>query len=352
MAREWEFIREYEQHNLADLPAGLRSLLLSNIAIYGPEDGVGGAGLDHLLLFPKGEGGYDRRNNNDGFYRLDLSGSVGRSVSFKQLIELLQKPATPPPVDDAELSWEDTISQSIASPIPHLTHLSISHPPVTISWPRLLTLAKHLPTLTHLSLAYWPVPSLTPNAKTAVMSSKTGDVQYGGSNYYSNSLDNNFREAAMVLKTLASRVYGLEYLDLEGCADWIRALRWPGNDAGIDWHSQWGRLQVVKTLCGYTLHEDSEHWDVERFSRDLFEMYTLQRYLVKAVGKGRWVEVIADDPRQYAGLWKGNGDDKKMKRRKWEGLQAPVGTDDTAIADDATEQQFLDDAPRRSIWEQ
>jgi hypothetical protein len=89
MAREWEFIREYESNNLADLPTGLRILLLSHVAVYGPEEGVGAQGLDNLLLIPVAEDGVNQSvENNEGFFRLDLSGSVGRSVSFKQLIEV------------------------------------------------------------------------------------------------------------------------------------------------------------------------------------------------------------------------------------------------------------------------
>lgn len=156
----------------------------------------------------------------------------------------MQKPETPPD-DSTELSWEESISRSISPPVPHLTHLSISHPPSTISWPRLLTLSKHIPTLTHLSLAYWPVPSLTPNAKTAVMSSPYGkDIQYGGTNYYSHSLDNDFREAAAILKRLANHSYNLEYLDLEGCTDWLQALKWIG-ESGIDWSSQWVKMKTI-----------------------------------------------------------------------------------------------------------
>ena len=89
MARDWEFMRDYERNNLADLPPALRTLLLSNIAVYGPEDGIGSEGLNNLLMLPVEDGAErDAGHNNDGFYRLDLSGSVGRSISFKQLIEV------------------------------------------------------------------------------------------------------------------------------------------------------------------------------------------------------------------------------------------------------------------------
>jgi hypothetical protein len=53
MANNWEFIRQYERNNLADLPTRLRMLLLSNIAVYGPEDGVGFEGLRHILMAPE-----------------------------------------------------------------------------------------------------------------------------------------------------------------------------------------------------------------------------------------------------------------------------------------------------------
>lgn len=41
LARDWEFIKEYEKNNLVDLPTGLRMALLSAIAVYGPDEGVG-----------------------------------------------------------------------------------------------------------------------------------------------------------------------------------------------------------------------------------------------------------------------------------------------------------------------
>ena len=50
MARHWEYVREYEKNNLADLPTGMRMKLLSYIAVYGPDDGVGFEGCVSLLL--------------------------------------------------------------------------------------------------------------------------------------------------------------------------------------------------------------------------------------------------------------------------------------------------------------
>lgn len=145
----------------------------------------------------------DPGENNEGFFRLDLSGSLGWSISFRQLIELVENPERLEEQDPE--SWEEGLTRSLRPPIPRLTHLSLSHPSPAISWPRLLAFAKHVPTLTHLSLAHWPVPSAAPNSTTTVMSPNRGrDVQYGGTNFYSHSIDSNFREAASILRRLAS----------------------------------------------------------------------------------------------------------------------------------------------------
>lgn len=207
IACDWEFMRQYERNNLADLPATLRMQLLSNIAVYGPEDGVGFDGLKHILMTQREDGDnsadLSQSENNEDFFRMDISGSLGWSISFRQLIEFVEKPTQQ--TELAAESWEETITNSLRCPIPHLTHLSLSHPVPTVSWPRFLTFAKHVPTLTHLSLAYWPVPSAAPNSTTTVMSPGRGqDVQYGATNYYSHSIDSNFREAASILRRLAS----------------------------------------------------------------------------------------------------------------------------------------------------
>jgi hypothetical protein len=100
MAREWDFVKEYERNNLADLPVGVRMLLLSYIPVYGPDEGVGFEGLKNLLIHPAlelgNEPGEEERGEgeqNEGFFRLDLSGAIGRSVSFKQLTSLIEKPS-------------------------------------------------------------------------------------------------------------------------------------------------------------------------------------------------------------------------------------------------------------------
>lgn len=144
-----------------------------------------------------------KAHNNNGFFRMDLSGSLGRSISFKQLAGLVQKPSH---LEEEEAeSWEESFTRSLGLPSTHLTHLSISHPGPNISWKKFLSFAKNIPVLTHLSLAYWPTPSATPNSTTTVMSPSRGqDVQYGGTNYYSHSLDSDYREAASILRRLAN----------------------------------------------------------------------------------------------------------------------------------------------------
>jgi hypothetical protein len=373
MAREWEFVQVYEKNNLVDLPVGLRMRLLSNICVYGPDDGIGSEGLRNLLIPPpnhEDESDYedfDAGRHNNEFFRLDVSGAMGHSVSFKQLTELLQKPSATTN-DPKEMSWEENLSLgTLSAPIPHLTHLSLSHPALTISWRSLLAFSKHIPILTHLSLAFWPVPSLTPNAKTAVVQSRYGrDVQYGGTNYYSHSLDNDFREASEVLRRLAGRLYGLEYLDLSGCADWLRALRWragDGDDRGVDWECQWLKLRTLKIYSGIVLEEGSEYCDLVQFIQAYKEAVATEEmlgwWMREAKGKGRrmnWIEVQKDDWKVYEELWKGDGVEEKRKRSALDSLQRKGFAESVQwrgpIVYDADEEQADTAVERRSVWEQ
>ena len=377
MARDWEFIQEYERNNLADLPVGIRMLLLSFIAAYGPEEGVEFEGLKNLLLHPASETeneNWEEETNggeqNERFFRLDLSGAIGRSVSFKQVTELVQKPSlsTKHP-EDFDLSWEDSLTRSLSPPIPHLTHLSLSHPPHSISWPRFLAFSRHIPTLTHLSLAFWPVPSLTPNAKTAVVTSRFGkDIQYGGTGFYSHSLDNDFREAGDVLRRLAGRLYGLEYLDLTGCAEWLRALRWTGDageGGGIDWGGQWVKLHTLKLFSGLDLKEESEYSDVVGFVQGYKEALATEECLAWWKRKGhesgesggkrvKWVDVVKDGLQQYDELWHGEGAQERKRKTldtlKEKGIGSlHQGWRSPIVFEDEVNEGVVE---RRSVWEQ
>ncbi|KAJ5051949.1 uncharacterized protein L3040_001710 [Drepanopeziza brunnea f. sp. 'multigermtubi'] len=319
MARQWEFVRDYEMNNLVDVPGGLRMKLLSYLAVYGPDEGVGFEGLKSLFIPPSYEDGssdVDPGEHNEGIFRLDLSGAMGNSISFKQLVELVQMPEPQAEADSVELSWEDTsLSKPLSATLPMLTHLSLSHPASTVSWPRLLSFAKHVPNLTQLSLAYWPVPSLTPNAKNTVVQSTHGqDIQYGGTNYYSHSLDNDFREAADVLRRLADRLPGLQYLDLTGCTDWLQALRWTGdiNDRSIAWGNQWIKLRTLKIHSGLHLSAESEYSEVTRFVMAYRETLITEQMIRFSIRRTKsscsmrtvnWIDVQKDDWKVYADLW-------------------------------------------------
>lgn len=357
IARDWETMKEYESNNLAFLPVRFRMQLLSYIAVYGPEEGVGFQGLKTLLLPPNNgevdaKDEFDTGEQNLNFFRLDLSGAMGGSVNFKQLNELLEKRSPPAEDELKDFSWEDSASlpTSLSAIIPNLKHLSLSHPSPSISWSRLLAFSKTVPTLTHLSLAFWPVPSMTPNAKTAVVKSGTGrDIQYGATNYYSHILDDDFREAAETLNRLSARLYSLVYLDLTGCQDWFRALRWTKHrsmSTGMEWQHHWLKLTTLKLGTGLILSEESEYCDIGNFVngykeasvvRDWIEMWNRRR-----TAKHTWIDTVLDDWEQYAGLWVGRGDEERRKRRLLEALKVKETGWKELVVDDADEEDMAE----------
>lgn len=244
MAEDWGFHSDYNTYYLATMPTRLRVLLLSYIAVYGPDEGVGIEGLNNILRPPPGANAEDDFSGNDNFRRLDVSCAIGRSISFSQLSESIISPEE----EASEETWE--IRSNPTSFLPFLTHLSLSHPPPNISWTKFLSFAKNVPTLTHLSLAYWPVPSLTPNSKTATISPRYGtSVQYGGTSLYSHSLDGDWSEAAGILKRLSWSLYNLEWLSLDGCTEWAPALRW--KKSGINWKEHWSKIRSISLKSSY-----------------------------------------------------------------------------------------------------
>jgi hypothetical protein len=164
-------------------------------------------------------------------------------------------------------SWEDaadTTTSSIPTALvsrrfPNLTRLSLARPGTFASWSQLLKLSAHLSTITHLSLAYWPVPSMVPNSKPL----KSHDNAL-----FDSDSDQNWHEAANILRRFSNNTYGLKWLDLEGCNEWLSALIWTNTDnrtyqwasndssasqagSGPDWNGAWSQVKYVNISQGW-----------------------------------------------------------------------------------------------------
>ena len=271
LARDWEWQVHFNRYHLATLPSELKPLLLAYIAFHGPGTGVGIDGLRTLFL---PEADLIDATPTEDITRLDLACAIGHSVTLNQLSNFLSpsqslysgstptpKLQTPlQPSKDLEDSWETAASEIelsslslSASPFPNLTHLSLSHPNPAASWTRLLKAASSFHTITHLSLAYWPVPSLTPNAKTtSLQSAYSPSVNYGGTDFYSAS-EGDWSEAAGLLRRLSRATYCLKWLDLEGCGEWLDALKWAVEDEGTEWNGGWRAVEKVILTPGSAL---------------------------------------------------------------------------------------------------
>jgi hypothetical protein len=253
MARDWEFVAEYEQYNLAALPVYLKGILLSYIGVYNLNEGI--VADDLRLLFSTGNE-LDGGTGSEEITRLDLSGLLSERLSLSDVGKhILSRPDVPLGVinraaeltdekDDGLLdSWEEELeggSQMIPATLstgrfPNLTRLSLARAGDYASWRQLLTLSTRLSTLTHLSLAYWPVPTTTPNSKTAFVQHTHGhgNVSLGGSHLYS-VMDQDWYEAANILRRLSNNLYCLKWLDLEGCNEWLPALTWKSGESSND----------------------------------------------------------------------------------------------------------------------
>ncbi|KAF1816671.1 hypothetical protein P152DRAFT_454901 [Eremomyces bilateralis CBS 781.70] len=249
MAANWEFIVEYEQLNLATLSGTLKSQLLAYIGIFGPYDGIDLVGLKTLFLTNEELEG---ATGGDEVEFLNLSGLLGGRLSCldlkryfessgnaKRKVESAQTSKARFPEDEIPLSWDaEPESGGVALPaslnlrFPCLTRLSLANPSAkSASWSDLLSFSKHFATLTHLSLAYWPVPTRTPHATTAVVVADRapGEVSLGGTHMYS-AMDEDWHEAASILRQLSKNTYCLRWLDLEGCHQWLKVLIYGNNN--------------------------------------------------------------------------------------------------------------------------
>ncbi|KAL1907650.1 hypothetical protein Sste5344_006480 [Sporothrix stenoceras] len=309
---EWTTQKQYNHYHLIYLQGPLRAALVSYLGqLSGDEDDNGksiGKGatikdLRALLLNPtplsspngspqpghkaggESDAGSDTDEEleplpspstmNEDFRYLDLTWSMGHSISIREVNELLflgrnTATATRDRLRDSGRQADSELLESwdapgIVSPprplLPNLTHLSLAltpdRSPSSVSWRQLLSFATHLPMLTHLSLAYWPEPTLTPNAKFATVDSPLGRrFQYGGTGAYSHSLDNDWAEAVLLMRKLSKALYGLEYLDLTGCASWLPALMYKVDNGQVDWVGNWGKMTTLVLNYGVSNEYD------------------------------------------------------------------------------------------------
>ena len=299
MAQQWAWHVAYDGQFLAMLPSHIKVLLLSYIAVYARDQPLRGLVRGLKPLFAASDDAESEVDSyqiseSDGIARLDLGGALGRWIGFKELnneIFLSQKPGLVAEQrkskETVPSSWDDEYDEddaggskpfSIPKSLDHslrfenLRFLSLAHPhPAAANWKSLLKLLSRLSILTHLSLAHWPVPTLTPNAINARIRHPTNrslTFSYGGTDTYS-AMENNWAEAAGILRKLSHETYCLKWLDLEGCGDWVAALNWNGvgpdgeeyspGSTGPEWNRSWRDIEFVRLGPGWLPHiDDSE----------------------------------------------------------------------------------------------
>lgn len=264
MACNWDWHLVYDGEFLSELPTHVKHLLLSYIAVYTEHASmeVGMQGLKPLFLDQNSEGEVDMHPEVS---RLDLSGALGRWTSLRVFRRELKAevPLSTKQTTQVPTSWEEELNDEGSSAgqtglVPdqpfirrfeNLRYLSLAQPaPAAANWASLLSLLSNLATLTHLSLAHWPVPTLS-------MSTATKRHSLTSSTRYSSSSEANMSEAAMVLGKLSRMTYCLEWLDLEGCTDWLSALCWNEigeKTLGPEWNGSWRGVSWLGLGPGWT----------------------------------------------------------------------------------------------------
>ncbi|KAK2021655.1 tafazzin [Colletotrichum zoysiae] len=322
MALNWELQRDYDQYYLHTLPSRVRASLVKYVGVW-YEGGVSAADLRNILIPPPPppsppsgcDDGSERQQPqveaealvslNSNIYSLDLMGSVGHSMSIRELSDVLFPPKLARASEVVQDSWDTADAPSLPPKLlPNITHLCLAVAPSVyqggggpgVSWKQLLALAAKLPTLTHLSLAYWPEPSMTPNAKFSTIVSPEGVAQqYSGTGPYAHTLDDNWSEAVILLRKLSKCLYGLEYLDLTGCGAWFKALMANVDGDKVDWGGPWGKVSTLKLRYGYYVSEDTPIADTERYRAAAQMARSVEKYIVaQRSGKGRFINVDSD----------------------------------------------------------
>lgn len=304
LAYDWEFHRVYNQYHLYFVPNHLKPALIRYIGIASAE-GLTLADLKTILLPPPDTFEDDDEaerliSSNIEVNYLDLSGSIGRSLKMKDVDHLLFPTRDSKNIIELQESWD--AAESVPSPpkalVPNLTHLSLALDPryaSLASWKQLLTLSSKLPSLTHLSLAYWPDPCLTPHARRTSVSTPLGNIPYGGTNIYSHTIDHDWSEALLVLRTLSRSLYSLEFLDLTGCGPWFPALMAESEHDIVDWVGNWGKITELRLLTGWKPAEDAQPSERANYSEARQTARSVERHIRAArAGQGRFIVVQRD----------------------------------------------------------
>ena len=306
LATSWEWHAEFDGSYLAMLPTSIKQSLLSYIAVYAE-----GVRLNPLRLLLLLEDDVDSRRE---VTRLDLTGGVGMWTSLRQLKNdlanhdpspAMRTPILPELSTFIPASWDEDAEERISSIQPtispsgiifkNLKHLSLAlSPGSSASWKDLIRLTSEIATIASLSLAYWPQPTYTPRAavtRTIIRpaSNMPGTV-YGGSNVYT-AMDNDWREAAGILRSLSRMLYCLRWLDLTGCGDWYDALVWQPErgTAGPEWNGSWRGVEHICLSVGWkpvppVVDEvvsgvgASEGWDVHVERQRYYHSKELERH--------------------------------------------------------------------------
>ncbi|KAK1507719.1 tafazzin, partial [Colletotrichum tamarilloi] len=310
MALNWELHKDYDQYYLHTLPSRVRASLAKYVGVW-YEGGASATDLHNILIPPATHDGQQPLDvdglvslNND-VYSLDLTGSVGHSMSVRELADVLFPQQLASAAEAVQDSWDTAEAPSLPPKLlPNITHLCLTVAPSAqqgggmpgVLWKQLLSLAAKLPTLTHLSLAYWPEPSLTPNAKFSKIVSSDGRAEsYSGTGAYAHTLDDDWSEAVILLRKLSKSLYGLEYLDLTGCGAWFKALMANVDGDHIDWTGPWGKVTKLKLRYGYEISVDTPIADHERFREAAHMAKAIEKYIVaQRAGKGRFINVDSD----------------------------------------------------------
>lgn len=279
MATNWMWHVDYDGEFLLELPDRIKTLLLSYIGIYSQDvhQNFRAYGLYNLFAISD----EDNISTVKDITRIDLSTAVGSWISVKALSNQLFTPAparNPADIQQEKavpISWDDAADveqdfdpvllppSPLSKPTSHilrfsnLRYLSLAHPnPANASWGSLLNMLSHVSTLTHLSLAHWPIPTLTPNSiHTRVRHPTIRSLTFaaGGTDTYTAD-ENNWVEAAGILRKLCRATYCLKWLDLEGCGEWLGALSWDGRTTDgeqayispwPEWNGSWRDIEWI-----------------------------------------------------------------------------------------------------------